>query len=131
MAFPFGAFHGRKCLIIRWNGIAFFSHTGRAGGLLNYTNYKGGNYMEEPAQKPVQLTDEQKFQLESKRWRNRRHMAWTSLIFLIFVGLWAMFIAKESRLTAIHEILSSIIFANASVVGVYMGLATWAQIGKK
>ena len=77
------------------------------------------------------LTDDKKFELESRRWTNRRRMAWLSLVFLIFVGLWAMFIADEERLTAIEEILSSVIFATASVVGVYMGLATWAQMGKK
>ena len=78
-----------------------------------------------------ELTDDQKFQLESKRWTNRRRMAWLSLIFLIFVGTWAMFFADEKRLTNIEEILSSIIFATASVVGVYMGMATWAQLEKK
>ncbi len=77
------------------------------------------------------LSEEKKFQLESRQWTNRRRMAWVSLMFLIFVGLWAMFIAEEKRLTAIDEIISSIVFAMASVVGVYMGLATWAQLGKK
>ena len=79
----------------------------------------------------VDTNEELEMKLESSRWKNRRRMAWVSLMFLIFVGLWSMFYAEPEKLKAIEEILSSVIFTTASVVGVYMGLATWQQMGKK
>lgn len=69
-------------------------------------------------------------ELETKRWKNRRRMAWVSLAFLIFVGFWVLFSPDIDRIAKISDVLNAIIYSMTTVVGVYMGLATWSQIGK-
>lgn len=65
------------------------------------------------------------------RWKNRRRMAWTSLISMIIFVLLVMFVVPESRLEMITEMLSWYFLAAVSVCGAYMGFTTWADIKKK
>jgi hypothetical protein len=62
------------------------------------------------------------------RWKNRRRMAWTSLIAMIVVTMMLLFgPIPDSRLKILAEPLTWFFFAMASVIGAYMGFTTWAS----
>lgn len=65
------------------------------------------------------------------RWKNRRKMAWTSLISMIVFVLLVMFVVPESRLEMITEMLSWYFLAGVSVIGAYMGVTAWADVKKR
>ena len=66
-------------------------------------------------------------ELEKRRWKNRRQMAWTSLIGMIFITICLLFAPiKEERLKVISEPVTWYYFCSASVIGAYMGFTTWA-----
>jgi len=66
--------------------------------------------------------------LQKQRWKNRRRMAWLSLITMIGVTILLLFGAiPETRLKAIAEPITWFYFAMASVIGAYMGFTTWAS----
>ncbi len=62
------------------------------------------------------------------RWKNRRRMAWTSLIGMLFITLCLFFAPIDNeRLKIISEPITWYYFASASVIGAYMGFTTWAS----
>jgi len=67
------------------------------------------------------------------RWKNRRRMAWISLISMILVTYAILFtnLCPESKLAIVGEVITWYYFASASVIGAYMGLTTWAHIKEK
>ena len=66
------------------------------------------------------------------RWKNRRRMAWTSLVGMILITVCLLFapIATE-RLKVVSEPITWYYFASASVIGAYMGFTTYASIKGK
>lgn len=66
------------------------------------------------------------------RWKNRRRMAWTSLVAMIFFTFLILFtsIVPESRLTILSEVVTWFYFSMASIIGMYMGATTWASVKK-
>ena len=62
------------------------------------------------------------------RWKNRRRMAWTSLISMLVVTLLLLFgPIPDSRLKILADPLTWFFFSMASVIGAYMGFTTWAS----
>ena len=62
------------------------------------------------------------------RWKNRRKMAWTSLISMICITLILLTsFVPETRLKILTDIITWYFFASASVIGAYMGFTTWAD----
>ena len=63
------------------------------------------------------------------RWKNRRRMAWTSLISMTLVTYLILFtnLCPPDRLTILSEVITWYYFASASVIGAYMGFTTWAS----
>ena len=62
------------------------------------------------------------------RWRNRRRMAWTSLIAMLILTLVLLFAPiPEAKLRIIVEPLTWFFFSMTSIIGAYMGFTTWAS----
>jgi len=62
------------------------------------------------------------------RWKNRRRMAWTSLIAMIAVTFLLLFgPIPDSRLKILADPLTWFFFSMASIIGAYMGFTTWAS----
>ncbi len=68
--------------------------------------------------------------MEKARWKNRRRMAWTSLISMILVTYALLFTTwcPETRLTIVAEVITWYYLGCVSVVGAYMGVTTYAHI---
>jgi len=69
---------------------------------------------------------------ERARWKNRRRMAWISLISMILVTCLILFtdLVEESRLQILTEVITWFYFSCASIIGMYMGATTWASVKK-
>jgi len=65
-----------------------------------------------------------------RRWKNRRRMAWMSLISMILVTFGILFteLVSVERLNVLGDVITWYYFSCASVVGMYMGATTWASI---
>ena len=68
--------------------------------------------------------------LTKMRWKNRRRMAWLSLVSMITVTILILFTEFVSieRLNVLTEVITWFYFCCASVIGMYMGATTWASI---
>ena len=66
-----------------------------------------------------------------EQWKNRRLMAWFSLITMIGLSIYVTIWLPETRIGPINPILTGFMWACASVVGAYMGFSTWASINRK
>jgi hypothetical protein len=70
-------------------------------------------------------------ELEKRKWKNRRKMAWVSLVAMIVITLALLFAPiPEGRLKIIAEPVIWSYFAFTSVIGAYMGFTTYAMKGK-
>ena len=66
------------------------------------------------------------------RWKNRRRMAWISLISMILVTGTLLFVPIPiERLKILGETIEWYFLSMASIVGAYMGFTTWASKGAK
>lgn len=72
-------------------------------------------------------------EMEKKRWKNRRRMAWIALISMIFITFLILFtnLVPESRLKVLSEVITWYYFCSASIIGAYMGFTTYASIKGK
>ncbi len=66
-----------------------------------------------------------------QQWKNRRWMAWISLISIIFFTSAALFYIPIEKLEATDNLLSWYYTAATGVIIAYMGLSTWATIQDK
>jgi hypothetical protein len=66
--------------------------------------------------------------LMHKRWRNRRRMAWVSLISMLVVTILAFFVIPESRLALLSDVITWFYFGMVSIIGSYMGFTTLSSI---
>ena len=85
--------------------------------------------MEEIIEKEINGNDN----VLKKRWKNRRRMAWLSLISMILVTMLILFteVVKIERLNVLTEVITWFYFSCASIIGMYMGATTWASIKGK
>ena len=66
------------------------------------------------------------------RWKNRRRMAWISLISMILVTGTLLFAPISiERLKTLGGTIEWYFLSMASIVGAYMGFTTWASKGAK
>lgn len=65
---------------------------------------------------------------EILRWKNRRRMAWISLLSILIVTVILLFgpISIE-RIKALSNTIEWFYFAMASIIGAYMGFTTWSS----
>jgi len=69
--------------------------------------------------------------LQRIRWKNRRRMAWISLLSMIAVTAFLFTpIVPESRLAILTDVITWFYFSMASIIGFYMGATTWAAVKK-
>ena len=68
-------------------------------------------------------------ELMQKRWKNRRRMAWVSLLSMTGVTYMILFtnMVPEARLAVLSEVITWYYFCSASIIGAYMGFTTWAS----
>ncbi|GAG81448.1 unnamed protein product [marine sediment metagenome] len=64
------------------------------------------------------------------RWRHRRRMAWTALIYFIIKTLLLLFFVDVEKIKVLTEPLAWSYFSAAAIVGTYMGAATFEYIKK-
>jgi len=59
--------------------------------------------------------------------RNRRRMAWLSLVALIVSGFCLMFLVPQTRLSQLNFILELYWLSLGGIVGAYVGMSAWAS----
>jgi uncharacterized membrane protein YadS len=62
--------------------------------------------------------------LNERRWKNRRRMAWSSFFFIVVVALLSMFVVPIERLKVLEEIITWFFFIMGSIIGAYVGFST-------
>jgi hypothetical protein len=64
-----------------------------------------------------------------RRWKNRRRMAWLSLLSMTVITYIILFtnMVPIERLNVLTEVITWYYFCSVSVVGAYMGFTTWAS----
>ncbi|HUU88350.1 MAG TPA: hypothetical protein VMX17_11430 [Candidatus Glassbacteria bacterium] len=104
----------------------------------DYENYEG--YSREKPTRRRQRDDisereldelaDDDIQLMHKRWKNRRRMAWLSLISMILLTFLILFtnIVSVERLSVLGNVITWFYFSCASIIGMYMGATTWAAV---
>lgn len=80
------------------------------------------------AAKPIANADPFEDPSHPSRWKHRRRMAYTALISILFLTVYVMgpWMSLE-RLEKVSDIVEWFYFSMASIVGAYMGFATWAS----
>lgn len=66
-------------------------------------------------------------EIYERKARNRRRMAWLSLVALIASGFSLMFLVPENRLAQLNGILELYWLSLGGIVGAYVGMSAWAQ----
>lgn len=66
-------------------------------------------------------------ELVADRWVNRRSMAWASLLSLIVLIVYTVVVMSPDEAQMKGDVLEWAFISLASIVGAYMGLATWAE----
>jgi len=63
------------------------------------------------------------------RWKNRRRMAYISLISMTVITYMILFtnMVPTERLEVLKEVITWYYFCSASIIGAYMGFTTWAS----
>lgn len=67
------------------------------------------------------------------RWKNRRRMAWVSLISMLVVTFFMLFTDAISveKLKVLGEVITWFYFCMSSIIGFYMGATTFAYLKGK
>jgi uncharacterized membrane protein YhaH (DUF805 family) len=74
------------------------------------------------------LTEKEKIAWQTRRWKNRRRMAWLAMLNLTAIVLLYFFAPiPDARLTIIAEPLAMITFGFVGIVGAYMGFTTFEK----
>lgn len=62
------------------------------------------------------------------KFKNRRRMAWLAMVSMaVYTAVLLTPIIEETRIKSLENILDMFYIAMASIVGAYMGFATWAS----
>jgi hypothetical protein len=62
------------------------------------------------------------------KFKNRRRMAWLAMVSMAFyTAVLLTPVIEETRIKSLENILDMFYIAMASIVGAYMGFATWAS----
>ena len=76
-------------------------------------------------------TIEKETKLEHIRWKNRRRMAWSSLIYMMVKTILILFVVDAEKMKVLTEPITWSYFCSAGIVGAYMGAATFEHIKRK
>jgi hypothetical protein len=81
----------------------------------------------------IETNGDDSIEMQKKKWKNRRRMAWVSMISMVVITILILFtnLVPESRLKILSEVITWYYFSCISVVGIYMGATTWASIKGK
>ena len=66
--------------------------------------------------------------LNSYTWKNRRRMAWGAFYSILIVTVLCFFYVDLNRLEKLETVITWFYMAMASIVGAYMGFATYASV---
>jgi len=72
------------------------------------------------------VIDEKESLIYERKAKNRRRMAWLSLVALIASGFCLMFFVPESRLSQLNGILELYWLSLGGIVGAYVGMSAWS-----
>jgi hypothetical protein len=75
------------------------------------------------------VVSEKELELYEKRAKNRRRMAWVSLIAMVLSAFALMFFVPDERLTSLDGLLELYWIALGGVVGAYVGISSWTRKG--
>lgn len=65
-------------------------------------------------------------EIYERKAKNRRRMAWLSLVALIASGFSLMFLVPENRLAQLNGILELYWLSLGGIVGAYVGMSAWS-----
>jgi len=71
--------------------------------------------------------EERELELDIKRWRNRRRMAWISLMAILVVTYLMLYQIGIERIKVLKEVITWFYTVMGSIIGAYVGFATWAS----
>lgn len=66
-----------------------------------------------------------------EQWKNRRWMAWVSLLSIIIVASLLLFYTPLDRIKVTENIIEWFMISMSTIVAAYMGLSTWASLTKR
>lgn len=69
-------------------------------------------------------------QLDNERWKNRRRMAWLALLAAILACVAMFTVVPESKIEKLDEVVAWFFMGMFSIVGTYIGTATWANVAQ-
>lgn len=69
-------------------------------------------------------------QLDNDRWKNRRRMAWLALWAAILACVAMFTVVPESKIEKLDEVVAWFFMGMFSIVGTYIGTATWANVAQ-
>jgi hypothetical protein len=75
------------------------------------------------------IVNEKELEIYEQRAKNRRRMAWVSLIAMIFTAVALMFFVSDDRLAKLDGVLELYWIALGGVVGAYVGVSAWTKKG--
>ena len=86
---------------------------------------------EESQQSKEDLKKVKSIRVYIEQWKNRRWIAWVSLISIIAVASLLLFYTPLDRIKATENIIEWFLISMSTIVAAYMGLSTWASLTKK
>ncbi len=70
----------------------------------------------------------QRIRITNYQWRHRRRMAWMAFASILVVTFLCFFVVDIERLDKLETVVTWFYMAMASIVGAYMGFATYASV---
>jgi uncharacterized membrane protein YhaH (DUF805 family) len=75
--------------------------------------------------------EDSKFELNAKRWKNRRRMAWLCLLSMLVLTYYIVVVVDENRIEVLQPVITWFYTVMGSIVGAYHGLATFEDVKTK
>ena len=73
------------------------------------------------------MINDKEIEMYERRAKNRRRMAWLSLIAMIVTSFCIMFLIPEERLSRIENMLDLYWVSLGGIVGAYVGISAWVN----
>lgn len=75
------------------------------------------------------IVNQKELEIYEQRAKNRRRMAWVSLVAMIITAGALMFLVPDERLAKLDGVLELYWIALGGVVGAYVGISAWTKKG--
>jgi hypothetical protein len=72
--------------------------------------------------------EEFELKMSAKKWKNRRWMAWISLISILIVTYYMIVVIDENRIEVLQPVITWFYTVMGSIVAAYHGFATFEDI---